>query len=165
MGKPMGNGHPLAGVVSRADIVERFAQKGRYFNTFGGNPVSCAAGLAVLDVVENEGLQENARIVGDYVTAGLRDLQLRHEAIGDIRGSGLFIAVDLVRDRETREPATSLTTDVVNDLRNRGILTGAIGPHGNILKLRPPMTFSKNNADYMLNILDKTLSALTMNGD
>ena len=158
MGKPMGNGHPLSATVSRRDIVEQFAAKGRYFNTFGGNPVSCAAGLAVLDVIEQEGLQENARIVGEYMTAGLQDLAENHTAIGDIRGTGLFIAVELVKDRASREPATAFTADVVNGLRDRGVLTGSIGPDANILKLRPPMVFSKENADYILGILGETLS-------
>ena len=158
MGKPMGNGHPLAAVVSRRDIVERFAEKGRYFNTFGGNPVSCAAGLAVLDVIEREGLQENARVVGNYLNAGLSELAKKHTAIGDIRGNGLFIAVELVKDRESLQPATAFTADIVNGLKERGILTGSIGPDANILKLRPPMVFSKQNADYMLGILDDALS-------
>jgi 4-aminobutyrate aminotransferase-like enzyme len=160
MGKPMGNGLPLAAMVSRSEIVDKFAEKGRYFNTFGGNPVSCAAGLAVLDVIEREGLQENARIVGEYLTAGLQNLASKHTAIGDIRGSGLFIAVELVKDRKSAEPATAFTADVVNGLRNRGVLTGSIGPHANILKLRPPMVFSKQNADYMLDIFGEILANL-----
>jgi 4-aminobutyrate aminotransferase-like enzyme len=148
----------LSATVSRREIVERFATKGRYFNTFGGNPVSCAAGLAVLDVIEKEGLQENARIVGEYLVAGLQDLARKHTAIGDIRGTGLFIAVELVKDRGSREPATAFAADVVNGLRDRGVLTGCIGPDANILKLRPPMVFSIENADYMLGILNETLS-------
>jgi 4-aminobutyrate aminotransferase-like enzyme len=157
MGKPMGNGHPMSAVVSRRNIIDEFARKGRYFNTFGGNPVSCAAGLAVLDVIEHEGLQENARLVGEYLTAGLWELADKHPEIGDIRGTGLFIAVELVKDRESRQPATAYTADVVNGLKQRGVLTGSIGPDDNILKLRPPMVFSKENADYMLGILDETL--------
>ncbi len=158
MGKPMGNGHPLSATVSRREIVEKFAEKGRYFNTFGGNPVSCAAGLAVLDVIEKEGLQENARIVGNYLTAGLQALAEKHTAIGDVRGTGLFIAVELVKNAESREPATTFTADVVNGLKNRGVLTGSIGPDSNILKLRPPMVFSKQNADFMLEVFDDTLA-------
>ena len=158
MGKPMGNGQPLAATVTRADIVERFSKKADYFNTFGGNPVSCAAGLAVLDVIEKENLQQNALEVGLHLINGLNDLATRHESIGDIRGSGLFLAVDLVNDRETREPATEMTSRVVNGLRDRGILTGSIGPGDNILKLRPPMVFSKDNADYFLGIVDDVLT-------
>ena len=158
MGKPMGNGHPMSAVVSRRNIIDEFAKSGRYFNTFGGNPVSCAAGLAVLDVIEQEGLQENARVVGEYLTAGLQELSNKHATIGDVRGTGLFVAVELVQDRESRIPATEFTANVVNGLKQRGVLTGSIGPDANILKLRPPMVFSKENADYMLGVLDETLS-------
>ena len=158
MGKPMGNGQPLAATVTRTEIIERFSQKSDYFNTFGGNPVSCAAGLAVLDVIETENLQQNALEVGQYLIDGLNDLATRHERIGNIRGSGLFLAVDLVNDRETREPATETTSRVVNGLRDRGVLTGSTGPGDNILKLRPPMVFSTENADYFLGIVDDVLT-------
>jgi 4-aminobutyrate aminotransferase-like enzyme len=160
MGKPMGNGHPLAGIVTRSGIVEEFAARGRYFNTFGGNPVSCAAGLAVLDVLEQEGLQANALDVGQYLVDGLRSLAQRHEAIGDVRGTGFFLGLEFVEDRELKTPATALTKRVVNELRNRGLLTGSIGPDANILKLRCPMVFSRANADYALEIIDATLAAL-----
>jgi 4-aminobutyrate aminotransferase-like enzyme len=158
MGKPMGNGHPLAATVSRPDIVEAFSRTGSYFNTFGGSPVSCAAGLAVLDVIENENLQRNALEVGQYLIDGLGGLATRHERIGEVRGSGLFLAVDLVEDRDTREPATALAKKVVNGLRERGILIGSIGPADSILKLRPPMVFSRENADHFLEIADEVLS-------
>ena len=158
LGKPMGNGHPLAAIVSRRDLIDDFSSIGSYFNTFGGNPVSCAAGLAVLDVIEQEGLQENARIVGEYLTSGLHALAEKHTAIGDIRGTGLFIAVELIKDKESREPATAFTADVVNGLKDRGVLTGSIGPDANILKLRPPMVFSRDDADYMLGNLDDALA-------
>jgi len=158
MGKPMGNGHPLAGVVTRSDIVEGFAAKGRYFNTFGGNPVSCAAGLAVLDVIEQENLQRNALEVGQYLVDGLWPLAERHETIGDVRGSGFFLALELVEDRERKTPASGLTKRVVNGLRDRGLLTGSIGPDANILKLRCPMVFSRENADYALGLIDETLA-------
>ncbi len=158
MGKPMGNGHPLAATVTRTDIVERFSEEGGYFNTFGGNPVSCAAGLAVLDVIENENLQKNALDVGQHLIDGLSELAARHECIGDIRGSGLFLGVDFVNDRETRSPATDLASQVVNGLRERGILTGSIGPSDNILKLRPPLVFSRENASYFLEIVDEVLA-------
>ncbi len=159
MGKPMGNGHPIAGTVTRGDIIERFAAKGDYFNTFGGNPVSCAAGLAVLDVIEQENLQRNALEVGQYLVDGLNRLGQKHEVIGDVRGSGFFLALELVTDREKKTPATELTAKVVNDLRDRGVLTGSIGPDANILKLRCPMVFTKENADYALGILDESLTA------
>jgi 4-aminobutyrate aminotransferase-like enzyme len=159
MGKPMGNGHPLSGIVTRADVVSEFAAAGRYFNTFGGNPVSCAAGLAVLDVIEQENLQENAREVGQYLVDGLWQLADRHEIIGDIRGTGFFLGLELVEDRRSKTPATALTKRVVNDLRDRGLLTGSIGPDANILKLRCPMVFSHGNADYALEIIDDSLAA------
>ena len=158
MGKPMGNGHPLAGIVTRGDIVERFAAKGRYFNTFGGNPVSCAAGLAVLDVLEQENLQQNALEVGQYLVEGLRSLAEHHDVIGDVRGSGFFLGLELVEDRQQKTPATSLAKSVVNGLRDRRLLTGSIGPDANILKLRCPMVFSRENADYALGIIDETLT-------
>ena len=159
MGKPMGNGHPLAGVVTRSGIVEGLAARGGYFNTFGGNPVSCAAGLAVLDVIEKENLQQNALDVGRYLLDGLRTLAGKYEAIGDVRGTGFFLAVELVEDRDTKIPATALTKAIVNDLRNRGLLTGSIGPDANILKLRCPMIFSRENADYALGIIDASFAA------
>ena len=158
MGKPMGGGHPIAAVVSRHELVEQFAGHSDYFNTFAGNPVSCAAALAVLDVIEQEGLQENARVVGEYLLKGLRKLSEKHPCIGDIRGTGLFIAVDLVTDPDSRNPDSRLAESVVNQLKDNGILTGSIGPHSNILKLRPPMVFSLENADYMLEIFDRVLS-------
>jgi len=158
MGKPMGNGHPIAGIVAKCDVVNAFAQGSGYFNTFGGNPVSCAAALAVLDVIENEGLQENARQVGRHVSDHLWKLAEKHECIGDIRGTGLFIALDLVDSRGKRTPATALASRVVNDLCQRGVLTGSIGPDANILKLRPPLVLSSEDADYMIDILDASLS-------
>lgn len=158
MGKPMGGGHPIAAVVCRRDLVGEFAGRSDYFNTFGGNPVSCAAALAVLDVIEQEGLQENARGVGEHLTTGLHSLAEKHTCIGEIRGSGLFVAVDLITDSNRRQPATRLAALVVNGLKDGGVLTGAIGPHANILKLRPPMVFSRENADYMLEIFDRVLS-------
>jgi len=161
MGKPMGNGHPLSGVVTRSDVISGFAAGGNYFNTFGGNPVSCAAGLAVLDVIEGERLQQNALETGDYLVDGLRELADRHAAIGDVRGSGFFLGVELVEDRDRKTPATALTKDIVNDLRNRGLLTGSTGPDANILKLRCPMVFSRDDADHALGIIDESLSALT----
>jgi 4-aminobutyrate aminotransferase-like enzyme len=157
VGKPMGNGHPLAATIARSDLVDEFASHSNYFNTFGGNPVSCAAGLAVLDVIEDEGLQGNALTTGQYLTDGLTELATKHESIGDIRGSGFFKVVELVTGRDTKEPAAKLTAYVVNELRNRGILTGSIGPHDNILKLRPPMVFSEEHADLFLEVLDDVL--------
>jgi 4-aminobutyrate aminotransferase-like enzyme len=139
--------------------VDAFAGHDDYFNTFGGNPVSCAAGLAVLDVIENEDLQRNALDVGAHIVDGLWRLAGKHDCIGDVRGTGLFLALELVNDREARTPATVLTGLVVNNLRHRGVLTGSIGPDDNILKLRSPLVLGKDEADYMLGILDESLMA------
>jgi len=160
MGKPMGNGHPVSGVVTRHDLADEFSRHAHYFNTFGGNPVSAAAGLAVLDVIEREGLQQNALDVGAYLADGLRNLAGRHACIGDVRSNGLFLAVEFVGDRESRVPAAALTDNVVNDLRLRGILTGSIGPDDNILKLRPPLVLGRAEADLMLETLDASLAAV-----
>ncbi len=159
MGKPMGNGHPLSAIVTRRELVQQFSSHGHYFNTFGGNPVSCAAGLAVLDVIEKENLQQNALRVGEHLTDGIRSLAKRHECIGDVRGTGLFLAVELVSDRKARTPAGKLASNIVNDLRERGVLTGSIGPDDNILKLRPPMVLTRSDADYMLDMFDQSLAA------
>ena len=159
MGKPMGNGHPLAGVVTTADLMERFTSENMYFNTFGGNEVSAAAGLAVLDVLRDEQLLQNAQRVGDYVLAGMRKLQDKHAVIGDVRGQGMFFAVEMVSDRQTREPATARTKAIVNAMREQGVLISRIGPHDNILKIRPPMVFSTEHADLLLDTLDSVLAA------
>jgi 4-aminobutyrate aminotransferase-like enzyme len=159
VGKPMGNGHPVAATIARSELVDEFARHSSYFNTFGGNPVSCAAGLAVLDVIENEGLQENALNTGRYLSDGLAELAVKHEAIGDIRGSGFFKAVELVTDRDSKQADAALAGRVVNGLRQRGVLAGSIGSHDNILKLRPPMVFTRENADHFLGILGEVLAA------
>jgi len=158
LGKPMGNGHPLSGVVARQDLVAEFREQVKYFNTFGGNAVSCAAGMAVLDVIEEEGLMENARVVGDYVKQRLRGLQEKHDLIGDVRGRGLFFGAELVLDRVTKEPAGEETKRIVNAMREKGVLLSRIGPHDSILKMRPPMPFSQDNADQLLSTLDDVLS-------
>ena len=160
MGKPMGNGHPLSAIVTRRDLAQNFSKHDHYFNTFGGNPVSCAAGLAVLDVLESENLQQNALQTGQRIIDGLRALAMRHECIGDVRGTGFFLAVELVADREARKPATKLAKRLVNDLRDRGVLTGSIGPDDNILKLRPPMVLSASDAEFMLGIFDESLATV-----
>jgi len=157
LGKPIGNGFPLSAVVTTADIAEAFDNGMEFFSTFGGNPVSCAAGLAVLDVLEEERLQENALRVGNYLISGLKKLQERHALIGDVRGSGLFLGLDLVRDRETRAPATEQAAYVVNRLRERGILSGTDGPHHNVIKLRPPLIFSEVDANLFIEALHSVL--------
>jgi 4-aminobutyrate aminotransferase-like enzyme/Ser/Thr protein kinase RdoA (MazF antagonist) len=155
LGKPIGNGFPLAAVITTAEIAASFDNGMEFFSTFGGNPVACAAGLAVLDVLEEEGLQENARVVGNYLLAGLRGLKC--DLIGDVRGAGLFLGVELVRDRATLEPASTEASRIVNRLRERGILTGTDGPHHNVIKLRPPLCFTKKDADHFVETLDEVL--------
>jgi 4-aminobutyrate aminotransferase-like enzyme len=160
LGKPMGNGHPLAAVVARRDLVNEFTGRNMYFNTFGGNPTSAAVGMAVLDVIEDEHLVENAVTVGNYTIEKLAKLAQRHALIGDVRGAGLFFAVELVTDRKAKTPATSETKRLVNLMRERGVLISRIGPHDNILKIRPPMPFSKQHADLLVDTLDGVMAAL-----
>jgi 4-aminobutyrate aminotransferase-like enzyme len=158
MGKPLGNGHPLGAVVTTAEIARAFANGMEYFNTFGGNPVSCAAGLAVLEVVEAEGLRAQAGEVGAYLLAGLRDLGARHAAAGDARGLGLFLGLELVQDPESREPAGSLAGYIVRRMQERGILLSTDGPSHNVLKLKPPLCFSRADADLLVANLDHVLA-------
>ena len=157
MGKPMGNGHPLAGVVAGADLVNGFRERVMYFNTFGGNAVQCAVGMAVLDVIEEENLQENCRVVGEYIRNGLRSLQSRYELIGDVRGHGLFIGVELVSDPEAKTPAPVETKAIVNAMKDMGVLISNIGMYDNVLKMRPPLPFSKDNADLLLSVFEEVL--------
>ncbi len=160
MGKPMGNGHPLAGVVSRADLAEEFGKKAMYFNTFGGNPVSAAVGHAVLQVIEREGLMANAKKVGGHLRDGLRKLGDKHAMIGDVRGHGLFTAAEFVTDRKAKTPAAAETGAVVDAMRERGVLISRTGRDDNVLKIRPPLPFSVENADFLLATLDDSLAAL-----
>jgi len=160
LGKPMGNGHPVGGVVTGAETLNAFRRAFRYFNTFGGNPVSCAAAMAVLDVLEEEKLQENAREVGAYAVKGLATLADKHAIIGNVRGSGLFFGAELVLDRAEKTPASDIATRVINGMRERGVLMGKLGIHQNATKIRPPMPFTKENTDFMLSILDDVLAGL-----
>lgn len=159
MGKPMGDGHPLAVVVTTPEIAEQFSRKFHYFNTFGGNPVSAAVGLAVLDVVEHEQILQNVNDVGAHLLAGLNALADKHPLIGDVRGKGLFYGVELVRDRTTLEPGGSEARQVQETLRDNGILLSSTGPLGNVLKIRPPLVFSRSNANSLLDQLDRALSS------
>jgi len=160
MGKPMGNGHPIAAMVSRPDIMERFGREARYFNTFGGNPVACAAAQATLAVIQEEGLQANAARTGHYLREGFRALAERHPLIGDVRGDGLFIGVELVRDRAAKTPAKEETHRFVNLMRERRVLLSATGLHGNVLKLRPQLPFGQEHADLLLAAADEVLGEL-----
>ena len=160
MGKPMGNGHPLAGVVSKPELSEEFGEKAMYFNTFGGNPVAAAVGLAVLEVIAREDLMANAKKVGSHLRAGLGKLAERHDIIGDVRGHGLFSAAELVSDRTAKTPAAEATRKVVDAMRERGVLISTTGRHDHVLKIRPPLPFSVENADLLLATLDDSLAAL-----
>ena len=158
MGKPLGNGHPLAALVTTRDIAASFDNGMEFFSTFGGNTVSCAIGLAVLDVVRDEALQAHALAVGERLLAGLRALIASHPLVGDVRGSGLFIGVELVRDRATLAPAAEEAAYVVNRMRERGILLGTDGPHHNVVKIRPPMPFSNADADLLVRVFAESVA-------
>ena len=157
MGKPMGNGFPVGGVVTRPEILEPFCETTGYFNTFGGNPVAAAAGLAVLDVIEDEGLIENANQMGGHFRAGLREIAGRHPSIGDVRSAGLFIGIEFSLPGTT-DPDPTAASYVINALKERGVLIGAAGAYGNVLKVRPPLCFSRDNAGLFLETLDAVLS-------
>ena len=159
LGKPMGNGHPVAAVVARSEIVDRFAAEHEYFSTFGGNPVACAAALAVLDVIEDEGLLENAATVGALLRAAVEAMAADHPAIGDVRGRGLMVGVDLMVDRESREPASDLAHRVMNEMRERGVLISTTGRRGNVLKIRPPLVLTASQAELIITALDASLRA------
>ncbi len=158
MGKPIGNGHPLGAVVTTPEIAAAFANGMEYFNTFGGNPVSCEIGLAVLDVIRDEQLQERARTVGGRLKQGLLDLLDRHPIVGDARGLGLFLGIELVRDRAARAPAADAAAYVVERMKDHGILLSTDGPEHNVIKMKPPLSFSEADADRAIAAFDRVLS-------
>lgn len=158
LGKPMGNGHPVAAVVTRSEIAERFAIKSDMFSTFGGNPVACRAALAVLDVLERERLMERAADVGSHLRRNLERLMTRHETIGDVRGAGLMIGVELVQGTDAATPAPRLAHYVMNHMKERGVLVGITGPDANVLKIRPPLVVTVDEADVISKTLDASLS-------
>jgi 4-aminobutyrate aminotransferase-like enzyme len=158
LGKPIGNGYPLGAVVTTPEIATSFDNGMEFFSTFGGSTVSCAVGLAVLDVVQREGLQEHARRVGQRLLEGLRALAERHAIVGDVRGSGFFVGVELVKDRASLEPAGEEASYAINRLREEGILIGTDGPGHNVLKIRPPMPFDDDDADRLVTTLDAILA-------
>jgi len=161
LGKPIGNGHPLAAVVTTREIADRFDNGMEFFSTFGGNTVACRVGWQVLEVLQHEQLQENARQVGNYLLNRLRNLQKSHPLLGDVRGSGLFLGVELVRNPVTLEPADLEASWIVNRMRQRGILVGTDGHLHNVIKIRPPLCFDRGNADELLSTLEQTLDELT----
>ena len=158
LGKPMANGHPVGGVVTSTETMKAFRTGFRYFNTFGGNPVSAAAAMAVLEEMDDKNLMANARAVGDHARARLIKMKEKHEVIGDVRGSGLVFGAELVLDRESKEPASAFTDRVINAMRHRGIIHSKLGRHKNTLKIRPPMPFSIENADLLMDTLDEVLA-------
>jgi 4-aminobutyrate aminotransferase-like enzyme len=160
LGKPIGNGFPIGAVVARPDILESFCRQVGYFNTFGGSPVAAAVGLAVLDVIEQEGLLANAARVGSLLRQRLRELSARHPTVGEVRGAGLYTGIELVR-RADGSPAPALAREVINGLRDRRVLIGAAGRFGNVLKLRPPLCFSAAQAEQLVAALDEALSHAT----
>jgi 4-aminobutyrate aminotransferase-like enzyme len=163
MGKPIGNGHPLAAVVTTRAIADAFHNGMEYFNTFGGNPVSCAIGLEVLQVIREEGLQQNALETGAYLTEGLKALQHHYPIIGDVRGPGLFLGFELVREPDTLAPATAQASYLANRMRELGVLMSTDGPFNNVLKIKPPMVFGKKEADFLLQMLERVLGEDGMN--
>ncbi|WP_433850751.1 aspartate aminotransferase family protein [Brucella pseudogrignonensis] len=161
MGKPMGNGMPIAGVAAKPEVLERFGADIRYFNTFGANTVSIAAAQAVLDVIKEEKLMENCTIVGDYMVGEMKKLQNKYERIGDVRGAGLFMGMEFVTDRKTKTPDGKLSLDIVNGLREKRMLISASSSYGHVLKIRPPLPFTNENADLFLTALDEVLDDLS----
>jgi 4-aminobutyrate aminotransferase-like enzyme len=157
LGKPMGNGMPIGGVVAKPQLLTELGGKFRYFNTFGGNPVCCAAGLAVLEVIENEDLMANAQRVGNYMLDEMQKLASKYQAIGDVRGTGLFLGVEFVKDRKTKEPDSDTSLALVNAMREKRILINALGPYRNVLKIRPPLPFSMENARHLVSTMDAIL--------
>jgi 4-aminobutyrate aminotransferase-like enzyme len=159
MGKPMGNGHPIAAVTGRASVFAEFAKGRRYFNTYGGNSVSCATALAVLQVIRSENLLENARRTGEYLRHSLCSLAQRHTAIREVRGTGLFIGVQLGANPASGLEGSAETSRVVNGLCRRGVLVGSTGRNGDVVKIRPPLTLERQHADLLLEALDQTLQS------
>ncbi len=160
LGKPIGNGHPVAAVVTTPDIAASFDNGMEFFSTFGGNTVSCAIGLSVLEVVADENLQAHAARVGKHLLRALQELKNRHPLIGDVRGAGLFLGVELVLDRQSLEPATRAASQIANHMRDQGVLLGTDGPYHSVLKIRPPMPFSVKDGDRLVETLDLALSAV-----
>lgn len=158
MGKPLGNGHPLAALVTTREIANAFDTGMKYFNTFGGNPVSCAIGSTVLDIVERDGLREHAVAVGAYFAAQLRDLANRQHLIGDVRAEGLYLGIELVEDRATKAPGTNAAFLVTELTKERGLVVFPNGVHDNVLKIKPPMTFTREHVDLYVEVLDDVLS-------
>jgi 4-aminobutyrate aminotransferase-like enzyme len=161
MGKPMGNGYPVAGLVTRPEVMARFRGSYRYFNTFGGNPVACAAAMAVLEEIEHKGLQANAARIGALAAKALTGLSRKYDGvIGDVRQSGMVFGVEFLKDKTTLEPASGFADQVVEAMRERGVLLSKLGRHKNTLKIRPPMTFSEEHLGLLVQTLDEVMAEL-----
>lgn len=158
LGKSIGNGHPLSVVITKKNIAEAFNNGMEYFNSFGGNPVSCEIGQAVLDIIKQEELQKNAHETGAYLLDGLKDIQNKYNIIGDVRGRGLFIGIELIKNHDKMMPAPDETELVVNQMKQKGILISSDGPDHNVLKIKPPLVFNRNNADYFLESFEAVMS-------
>lgn len=165
LGKPMANGYPMGGVVTAPETMAAFRTAYRYFNTFGGNPVACAAAMAVLDELDDRHLMAQAREVGAYARERLAALAQKYPVIGDTRGSGMIFGAELVLDRDTKAPAGAFASRVANEMRQRGIILNTLGRHGNTLKIRPPMVFTKENADLLFQVLDDVLATVPLADD
>ena len=157
MAKGIGNGAPLGAVTTRTEVAQHLGQR-LHFNTFGGNPVSMAQGLAVLEIIDEEHIQQNAKEVGGYLKAKLLELQKKHALIGEVRGIGLMLGVELVKDRKSKEPATAETADVAEKAKDRGLLIGKGGLYGNVIRIKPPMCITKADCDFLVDCLDECLT-------
>ena len=158
LGKSIGNGHPLSVVVTTKELSDEFNNGMEYFNSFGGNPVSCAIGHAVLNIIEEEDLQKNAFEVGKELLTLLDQLKSKHDIIGDVRGKGLFLGIEIINESETRSPDQTATNQIINEMQNKGILLSSDGPDHNVIKIKPPMVFNRPNALFLVETLDKVLS-------
>jgi len=158
LGKSIGNGHPLSVVVTTKELSDEFNNGMEYFNSFGGNPVSCAIGHAVLNIIEEEDLQKNAFEVGKELLTLLNQLKSKHDIIGDVRGKGLFLGIEIINESETRSPDQTATNQIINEMQNKGILLSSDGPDHNVIKIKPPMVFNRSNALFLVETLDKVLS-------
>lgn len=158
LGKPMGNGYPVAGVVCREDIMHGFRHQTSYFNTFGANPVACAAASATLRVVQQENLLDNALHTGQYMRVKLKQLAERYSVVGDVRGAGLFLGSEMVTSRQSREPDAAFGRQLINAMRDEGVLMGLIGRFDNLLKIRPPMPFDRDHADHLFEVLESVFA-------
>ncbi len=159
MAKGIGNGAPLAAVTTTADIAQTMTRR-IHFNTFGGNPVSMASGLATMEVIDAEGIQANAAKVGDHLMQGLLELQDKHTLIGEVRGMGLMLGVELVKDRQTKDPAKAEAADLMEMAKERGLILGKGGLFGNTMRIKPPMCITTDDADFMISVIDECLTGI-----